>query len=156
MGISHSKDHDSTKRKSSHYKCSDVHPMLRCCQISSDIKDHHITNAQICTLMLQSREKTHSSTNFPWKTVRRKDTKFCDSAQVVVDFITKTLTKLASSYYGFHRQSSRHKVRHHHKQKNITPNSKAIHTYGIIASKKAQHLILKQHIPTASLLAEKH
>jgi hypothetical protein len=71
----------------------------RCCQISSDIKDHHIMNAQICIPMLQqSQEKTHSITNFPWKTVRREDTEFCDSAQVVVDFMMTTLTKLASQF----------------------------------------------------------
>lgn len=61
-------------KRSSHYECSDLCP-----------------NATI------PRENT-SSTNFPWKTVRRKDKKFCDSAQVVVDFMMTTLTKLASQF----------------------------------------------------------
>jgi hypothetical protein len=60
-------------KRSSHYKCSDLRP-----------------NATI-------PRETHSSTNFPWKTVRSKDTKFCDSAQVV-DFMMTTLTKLASQF----------------------------------------------------------
>jgi hypothetical protein len=49
-------------------------------------------------MLQQSQEKTHSITNFPWKTVRREDTEFCDSAQVVVDFMMTTLTKLASQF----------------------------------------------------------
>ncbi len=59
MGISHSKDHDSTKRKYSHVRFSRFQDFenfnkeniifSRCCQISSDIENRHITNAQMCT-----------------------------------------------------------------------------------------------------------